>query len=104
MDFFLLHVQLYIQFFIISVAQYCACLSRIQILKNRKHLRGRVTRFLTIFLPKRFDLGPILTGENGFAKIFDRKVKKMCVPVVNDYADMHFFFFRYGRLCIFKLT
>ena len=49
------------------------------------------------FLLKRFDLGPIRTGENGlvnffvFAKIFDRKVRKSRVRVVNDYADTQIF-------------
>ena len=48
------------------------------------------------FLRKRFDLGPIWTGENGFAsffvfaKIFDRKVQKSRVRVVNDNADKVF--------------
>ena len=54
------------------------------------HERDSVTRFSTIFLLKRFNLGPIWTGENGFvnffvlAKIFDSKVRKLHVRVVND--------------------
>ena len=57
-------------------------------------LEGTVSRdfWPFLFLLKRFDLGPIWTGENGFthffvfAKIF---AKNMClsVSVVNDYAD-----------------
>ena len=65
-----------------------------------KRLKGTVSRdFLPFFsLLKRFYLGPILTGRNGFAnffvcvKIFDSKVRKLCVRIVNDYADTQFFF------------
>ena len=32
--------------------------------------RDCVTRFFTIFLFKRFDLGPLRTGKNGFASFF----------------------------------
>ena len=50
--------------------------------------KGTVSRdLLTIFLLKRFDLGSIWTGENGFANFF---------VVVNIFY--HKFFFRYGLL------
>ena len=63
-----------------------------------QHLRDSVTRFSTILLLKIFELGPIWTGENGFenlfvlAKIFDRKVRKSRVRVVNDYAETQIFY------------
>ena len=41
--------------------------------------RDSVTRFLTIFLLKRFDLGP--------RQIKRRYSQKTCVRVVNNYAD-----------------
>ena len=66
-----------------------------------KRLKGAVSRDFGPFfsLLKRFYLGPILTGtsRNGFvnffvsAKIFDSKVWKLCVHVVNNYADPQFF-------------
>ena len=52
--------------------------------------------FYHFFLLKRFDLGPIWTGKNCFAKffvfveIFDRKVQKSGVCVVVDYSDPRF--------------
>ena len=63
---------------------------------QRTILKWQCHEILTIFLLKRFDLGPIWTGENGFAsffvfaKIFDRKVQKSRVRVVNDNADKVF--------------
>ena len=74
-------------------------------------LKGTVTlEFRPIFVLKIFDLRP---GENGFAnfsvfmKIFDPKVQKLQVWVVNDYAPAPMrtskFFFRYRRFHIFKL-
>ena len=72
-------------------------------------LKGTVTlEFRPIFVLKIFDLRP---GENGFAnfsvfmKIFDPKVQKLQVCVVNDNAPMRTskFFFRYRPFHIFKL-
>ena len=61
-------------------------------------LKGTVPRdFLHFLLLKRFDLGPIQTGRNGFvtflafAKIFNCKVRKWRVHIVNDYADKQIF-------------
>ena len=60
---------------------------------------------LHLFLPlplhlRRFDLGSIWTGKNGFAhffvfaKIFDRKARKSGVRVVVDYVDTSFQLFK----------
>ena len=42
----------------------------------------------SFFKHKRFDLGPIWTGKNVFAEIFDCKVLKSGVCVVKDYAEI----------------
>ena len=68
-----------------------------------KRLKGTVSwDFLPFFsFLKRFYLGPILTGRSGSAnffvcaKIFDIKVRNLCVRIVNDYADTQFLFFYY---------
>ena len=65
-------------------------------------LKGTVSQdFLTFFWLKRFDLGPIWTGKNGFANFFvfakilaknvcPRSKREHPVPVVVDYADRMF--------------
>ena len=44
-----------------------ACKSKTE---NTMMFKCNVTRFLTVFLLKRFNFGPIWTGENRFAKLF----------------------------------
>ena len=59
--------------------------------------RDSVIRFSSIFLLKRFDLGPKWINKNGFAnffaftKIFYRKVQKLRVRIVNNYSDEQIF-------------
>ena len=66
--------------------------------KEERMLKGTVSRdFRQFFWLKRFDLGPLLRGKNGFAKffvyseIFARKALKSGVRVVKDYTDTRFF-------------
>ena len=62
-------------------------------------LKGQCHEIFDHFLLKILDLGPIWTGKTGFAtflilaKIFDRKVKKLRVLVVNDYTDTQIFLY-----------
>ena len=68
---------------------------------QRTILTWQCHEILTIFLLKRFDLGPIWTGENSFmnyfffAKIFaknrclrSQRLRRYCVSVFNNYMDI----------------
>ena len=64
-----------------------------------KILKGTVSRDFRPFCLwlKRFDLDPIRTGKNDFAKFyvfaefFDRKVRKLGICEVNDYRNTRLF-------------
>ena len=66
---------------------------------KQEDLKEQCHEILIFFLLKRFNLGPIRTDKNGFANLFvlrrpqefDRKVRKLCVREVIDYADMKLF-------------